>query len=211
MLPPFLINIFSSDHYKYQRDIFHQYSALLVPGLFIAAILAVAALADGTHPLYRLAPRIKDALLRVPAAVVGTCLVVVMLALSLFQFVYTKPDKIASWAESGGQISQADKNRAASVDVLIAMIPKDAPLSVTSLAAVHVPLRRYLYEFPGNEFYDATLVDRAEYVLGDRRRDGNTEGAALDALKANGQWQLVKRQGDFELLHRIAPPPGRTG
>jgi uncharacterized membrane protein len=210
-LPPFLINIFASDHYKYQRDIFHQYSALLVPGLFIAAILAVAALADGTHPLYRLVPRVKDALRRIPTAVAGACLVLVMLALSLFQFAYTKPDKVASWAESGGRISQADRNRVASADILIAMIPKDAPLSVTSLAATRVPLRRYLYEFPGNEFYDFTLVDRADYVLGDRRRNNGTEGAALDKLKANGQWQLVKRQGDFELLHRIAPPPGQTG
>lgn len=211
VVPPFLINIFASDHYKYQRDIFHQYSALLVPGLFIAAILAVAALADGTHPLYRLAPRIKNAFQRVPTAAVGACLVLVMLAFSLFQFAYTKPDKIARWAENGGQISQTDKNRVASVDVLIAKIPKDAPLSVTSLAATRVPLRRSLYEFPGNEFYDSTLINRADYVLGDRRRDGNAEGVALDKLTANGQWQLVKRQGDFELLHRIAPPPGRTG
>lgn len=210
-LPPFLINIFAGDHYKYQRDIFHQYSALLVPGLFIAAILAVAALANGTHPLYRLLPRIKEGLRRAPTTAISACLVLVMLALSFVQFAYTKPDKVASWAENGGQLSQADKNRVASVDLLIAMIPKDAPLSVTSLAATRVPLRRALYEFPGNEFYDATLINRAEYVLGDRRRDNGTEGAVLDRLKASGQWQLVKRQGDFELLHRIGPPPGRTG
>ncbi|MGI8855323.1 MAG: DUF2079 domain-containing protein [Thermomicrobiales bacterium] len=210
-LPPFLINIFAGDHYKYQRDIFHQYSALITPWLFAAAILAVAALADGTHPLYRLIPRIKTAPQRIPAITVSAGLVLVMLALSAFQFAYTKPDKLASWAESGGRLSQADKNRAASVDLLIPMIPRDAPLSVTSLAAARVPLRRSLYEFPGNEFYDTNLIDRADYVLGDRRRDGATEGAALDTLKANGQWQLVKRQGDFELLRRIAPPPGRTG
>jgi uncharacterized membrane protein len=210
-LPPFLINIFSSDHYKYQRDIFHQYSALITPWLFVAAILATAALADGTHPLCRLVPRIRLALQRIPAVAVSACLVVVMLALSAFQFAYTKPDKVAAWAESGGQISQADKNRIASVDLLIAMIPPDAPLAVTNLAATRVPIRRYLYFFPGQEFYDAALIDRAEYVLGDRRQSG--EGAILDKLAANGQWQLVKRQGDFELLRRIAPPlpPGKSG
>ncbi len=210
-VPPLLINIFASDHYKYQRDIFHQYSALITPWLFVAAILAVAALADGSHPLYRFLPRIKETLKRVPTAAIAVGLVLVMLALSAFQFAYTNPDKVGSWIKNGGQVSQADKNRVASVDLLIAMIPKDAPLGVTSLAAPHVPLRRYLYEFPGNEFYDAALIDRAEYVLGDRRRDGGSEGAEIDKLKANGQWQLVKRQGDFELLHRIAPPPGRTG
>ena len=208
-VPPFLINIFSSDHYKYQRDIFHQYSALITPWLFIAAILAVAALADGTHPLYRLVPRTKMALQHLRGVPIGAGIVLIMLSLSAFQFAYTKPDKIAAWAESGGQISQADKNRIASVDLLIAMIPKDAPLSVTNLAATRVPIRRYLYFFPGQEFYDAALIDRAQYVLGDRRQSG--EGAILDKLVTNGQWQLVKRQGDFELLRRIAPPPGRTG
>ncbi len=210
-LPSFLLNIFAGPHYAYQRDIFHQYSAFISPWLFIAAILAVAALADGTHPLYRVVPRLKDALGRAPAAAISAGLVVVMLVCSMFQFAYTKPDKVAAWAESGGQISQVDKNRVASLDLLIAMIPPDAPLSVTNLAALRVPLRRYLYFFPGQEFYDATLIDRADYVLGDRRRDSGSEAAVLDTLRANGQWQLVKRQGDFELLHRVAPPPGHTG
>jgi len=210
-LPSFLLNIFASPHYAYQRDIFHQYSAFISPWLFIAAILAVAALADGTHPLYRLAPHVKDTLRRAPAAAIAASLLVVMLALSLFQFAYTKPDKVASWAESGGRISQVDRNRVASLDLLIPMIPNDAPLSVTNVAALHVPIRRYLYFFPGQEFYDAALIDRADYILGDRRRDNGTEAAILDKLKVNGQWQLVKRQGDFELLHRIAPPPGRAG
>jgi uncharacterized membrane protein len=205
-LPPFLLNLFAGDHYKYQRDIFHQYSALITPWLFVAAILAVAALADGTHPLYRCLPRLRDGVRRVRPATLGACLVLPLLALSLFQFAYTQPNKVVTYLQHGD-----DPTRTPQVDVLIAMIPKDAPLAVTSLAATRVPLRRELYEFPGNEFYDPALIDKADYVLGDRRRDGGTEGAALDALRANGQWQLVKRQGDFELLHRIASPPGHTG
>ena len=51
VLPPFLINIFASDHYKYQRDIFHQYSALITPWLFVATISAVAALRTARTPL----------------------------------------------------------------------------------------------------------------------------------------------------------------
>jgi uncharacterized membrane protein len=204
-LPPFLLNLFASDHYKYQRDIFHQYSALITPWLFVAAILAVAALADGTHPLYRWLPRLREGLHRVSPSVIATCLLVLMLGLSLFQFAYTQPNKVVTWVQH-----RNDPTRTPQVDVLIALIPKDAPLAVTSLAATRVPLRRYLFEFPGNEFYDPQL-DKAEYVLGDRRRDGGTEAAELDTLKANGQWQLVKRQGDFELLRHIAPPPGQDG
>lgn len=205
-LPPFLLNLFAGDHFKYQRDIFHQYSALITPWLFVAAILAVAALADGTHPLYRLLPRLRAAIQRVPAGAVAAPLVLAMLCLSAFQFAYTKPNKVADWVDG-----KENRNRVASVDVLIPLIPPDASLSVTSLAATRVPLRRYLFEFPGNSFYDVHLIDRAEYVLGDRTRDDNTEGAEIDKLKTNGQWMLVKRQGDFELLHRIAPPPGRAG
>lgn len=210
-LPPFLLNLFAGDRFQYQRDIFHQYSALITPWLFVAAILAVAALARGTHPLYRRVPRLKAAMRRVPVSVVAVPLVLLMLCLSAFQFAYTQPNKVAAWLSNGGQLPPAERTRVASVDLLIAMIPADAPLSVTSVAATRVPLRRSLYEFPGNSFYDANLIDRAAYVLGDRRRDDGTEGAAIDALKTNGQWALVKRQGDFELLRRIAPPPGRAG
>lgn len=202
-LPSFLLNIFAGSHYAYQRDIFHQYSAFITPWLFIAAILAVGALADHTHPLYRLLPRIKKALGSVPTFAVSGVLVVLMLALSAFQFAYTNPNKVVTFAKH-----HTESGRTPQADVLIALIPRDAPLAVTSLAGTRVPLRRALYEFPGNEFYDPALIDKAEYVLGDRRR--GDEGTVLDQLKANGQWQLVKRQGDFELLHRIAPPPPRT-
>ena len=210
-LPPFLLNLFAGERFAYQRDIFHQYSALITPWLFVAAILAVAALASGTHPLYRRAPRLSVAVRRAPYGIIATSLVLLMLGLSAFQFVYTQPNKVAAWASNRGEAPPNERTRIASVDLLIPLVPQDAPLSVTSLAATRVPLRRYLYEFPGNTFYDANLIDRAEYVLGDRRRDGGTEGAALDGLKTNGQWALVKRQGDFELLRRIAPPPGRAG
>jgi hypothetical protein len=205
-VPPFLLNLFASDHYKYQRDIFHQYSALITPWLFVATVLAVAAISDGTHPLYRWLPRARDLVRRMNPSAIAAGLVLCMLMLSAFQFAYTQPNKVVTFIEH-----RNDPTRAPQVDVLIAMVPKDAPLAVTSLAATRVPLRRYLYEFPGNEFYDPALIDKADYVLGDRRRDGSTEGAVLDTLKANGQWQLVKRQGDFELLHRIAPPPGQSG
>jgi hypothetical protein len=209
-LPSFLINIFSSEHYRYQRDIFHNYAALLVPGIFIAGILAVGSLADGTHPLYRLVPRLRSIRLTVRTDIIAAGLVIIMLAFSLFQFGYTKPNKIGEWAKYHGTIPPAEASRAASADVLIAMIPNDAPLSVTNLLATRVPLRRYLYFFPGQEFYDAALIDKADYVLGDLRAGKGSEAGDLNALLANGQWQLVKRQGDFELLHRIAPPTGRA-
>lgn len=197
-VPPFLLNIFAGPHYAYQRDIFHQYSAFISPWLFIAAIFAVASLTDGTHPLYRWLPALRNAVRRVTPMLLPLTLVLIMLGCSLIQQAYTRPSKVGDYLTR-----KEDPNRIASVDILIPMIPKDAPLAVTSLAATRVPLRRYLYEFPGNEFYDANL-DHVEYILGDRRR--GDEGQDLDKIRANGQWTLIKRQGDFELLQRIAPP-----
>src|SRR5262249_34151003 len=159
----------------------HQYSALITPWLFVALIIAIAALSDGTHPLYRWLPRLRDTV-RARQPIIATGIIVLALALSAFQFAYTQPNKVVTFIQH-----RNDPTRTPQVDVLIALIPKDAPLSVTSLAATRVPLRRYLYEYPGNEFYDPALIDRAVYVLGDRRRDGGTEGGEIDKLKANGQ------------------------
>lgn len=220
--PPFLLNIFAGPKYAYQRDIYHQYPALIVPWLFVAAILAAAALADGTHPLLRLflPPLHRRHDLHIPhmdgrwrgagaeaRATVRQCApIALILLLILAQQATTERNRVGSFVTHRHDAT-TDK-RIASLDILIPMIPNDAPLAVTNHAALRVPVRRYLYMFPGDKFYDPALVDKADYLLGDH---GQTDEDRLIAhMKANGQWQIVKRQGDFELLHRIAPPPGRT-
>ena len=89
---------------------------------------------------------------------------------------------------------------------LIAQIPPEAPLAVTSQLAIHVPIRQQLYFFPGNDSYDAALVDRARYVLSDRRREHERE--ALDRLLRTGDWRVVADADDFVLLERT---PGQNG
>ncbi|MGI8687724.1 MAG: DUF2079 domain-containing protein [Thermomicrobiales bacterium] len=199
-LPSFLLNLFAGVPFADQRDIFHQYSAFIIPWLFVAAILAVATIARGTHPLARAIPRLRVMARRNGHGAIAAGLVLLMLALSVMQQGYTRPNKL-------GDFLHQDDNamRVAAVDSLMHFIPPDAPLAVTSLAATRVPLRRSLYEFPGNASYDPALVDCAFYVLGDRRRDADTEGSALDGLMASGQWRLVAQQGDFELLKHNAP------
>ncbi len=207
-LPPFLLNIFAGPTYAYQRDVFHQYPAYIVPWLFVAAIGAIASLADGTHPLVRSFGKLhRDARFRARWSVL---LVLPLLVLTLAQQVTTAPNRVGQWAAH--RTDPAVQRRVESVDLLITMIPPDAPLAVTNLAAVRVPVRRDLYQFPGDRYYNPALIDRAEYVLGDRiqGRTRGEEGELLDQLAQNGQWMLIKRQGDFMLLRRIAPPPGRT-
>lgn len=199
-IPSFLLNLFAGAPFADQRDIFHQYSAFITPWLFVAAILAVAAIAGGTHPLARAIPRFRAILRRCGHGGIAAGFVLLMLALSVLQQGYTRPNKL------GNSVRQGDNAmRVAAVDSLLRFIPPDAPLAVTSLAATRVPLRRSLYEFPGNASYDPALVDCALYILGDRRRDEDTEGSALDGLVASGQWRLMAQQGDFEHLQHTAP------
>ncbi|MDQ2784228.1 MAG: DUF2079 domain-containing protein [Chloroflexota bacterium] len=198
--PSFLLNFFAGAPFADQRDIFHQYSAFITPWLFVAVILAVAALAQGTHPIMRAFPRLRAIVKRRDQGRVAISLVLLMLALSVLQQGYTRPNKIGDFLHHSENVP-----RVTAVDSLIPLIPPDAPLAVTSLAATRVPLRRALYAFPGNASYDPALVDCAVYLLGDRQRDAATEGNKLDSLVASGEWRLVAQQGDFELLQHTAP------
>ncbi len=175
--PSFLLNFFAGAPFADQRDIFHQYSAFITPWLFVATILAVAAIARGTHPIMRTFPRLRAIVRRRGQGSVAISLVLLMLALSVLQQGYTRPNKLGDFLHHS-----ENAPRVAAADALIRLIPPDAPLAVTSLVATRVPLRRSLYEFPGNASYDPALVDCALYILGDRQRDAATEGSALDTL-----------------------------
>lgn len=201
-LPSFLVNIFAGPEFHYQRDIFHQYPSFIVPWLFIAAIVATAELANGSHPLLRALPRVGAWVRTQSPWRIAATLVAVMLCLSAVQQAYTRPSKMLRFLEQ-----KQDMSRVAAVETLLPLIPREAPLAVTNVAATRVPMRRYLYFFPGDRYYDPRNIDLAAYLLGDRQGGRGDEGRELDALLANGQWELVQQTGDFELLHRVAPPP----
>jgi uncharacterized membrane protein len=93
--------------------------------------------------------------------------------------------------------------RLAAAQEIIALVPADAPLAVTSQLGIQVPMRRYLYHFPGNSSYDPALVARAAYVIGDRQRDDGREAGDIDALVKSGRWQIVADRDDFVLLRQI--------
>jgi hypothetical protein len=95
-----------------------------------------------------------------------------------------------------------DPRAAAARQVLLAL-PPDAPVAVTSQLGPHVPMRRQLYYFPGNRAYDAAGVERARWVVADRRRTTN-ERAAIERLQASGQWRTVLDVQDYVLLERAA-------
>lgn len=241
--PILALNLLSGE--LVQFDLFHQYQALIVPFLFVAAIggladllaadpagrlrrlavLLAAALAgallllpfwadndqsrNGIHPsIALLIPPILAAIVaaplalglllrRYPAAPAVPLVIIGLAALMALQHLGL-----------GSEILRFIKNprpdpRLAPAQALIARIPPDAPLAVTSQLAIHVPLRQRLYHFPGNSSYDPALVARADYVLADRLRDNGREDAAIAALLGGGGWRIAAEAANFVLIERV--------
>lgn len=223
-----------------QFDLYHQYQALIVPFLVLAAlygladlldasrrtgrvvVLLVAALAaavlllpvwsgdagsrNGLHPGIALLVPLTLLALLVGPAIIGVVLprvagravplaLAVLTGLMLLQYLALDSEVIRFLKQPG------PSPRLAPARALIARIPPDAPLAVTSQLAIHVPLRQQLYHFPGNDSYDPALVARARYVLGDRWRSPE-ESAALDRLIQSGVWRVVAETSGFVLLER---------
>lgn len=247
--PIFALNLLSGE--LVQFDVLHQYQALIIPFLFLAAIEGLADLRAAEEPA-----RLRRLLIPGCAALIGASLLLpiwpgnddsrnglhpqisalswlILLALLAAPFAI---GLLLRWDRAGAPRSPAlaailagllvlvalqhigigsevlrfakdprPSPRLAAAQALIARIPADAPLAVTSQLGIHVPLRRDLYHFPGNSSYDPALVARARYILADRQRDFPRERDAIDALLRAGGWRVVAEANDFVLLERAGP------
>ena len=245
-LPILALNLLSAE--EVQFDLVHQYQALIVPFLVLAALHALADLRDagparaarrlpvllgaatlaaalllpiwpgnadsrnGLHPGFApLVPLTLLALVAVPLALAApparrrvpppafvplAC--GALLGLMLLQHLALGSEAITFLKRPG------PSPRLPAARGLIARVPPDAPLAVTSQLAPHVPLRQQLYHFPGNYSYDPALIDRARFVLADRRRDAD-ERAAIARLAGDPAWRVVAEAGDFVLFERGGP------
>lgn len=242
--PILALNLLSGE--LVQFDLFHQYQALIIPFLFIAAIagladllgaggparlrrlavLVVAALVaailllpvwpgsatsrNGLHPSVDLlvwpillalvaAPLIVGALLArgarrgltLAVPIGGLCLLMLLQHLALG----SEPQRFLKNPRPSPRLAAARE--------IIARVPPDAPLAVTSQLGILTPMRQQLYHFPGNSSYDPALVSRARYVIGDRQRDDRRENGDIEALIASGRWRVIAEQSDFVLLEQI--------
>ena len=244
--PIFALNLLSGE--LVQFDLFHQYQALIIPFLFIAAIegladllgatgparlrrltvLGVAAFVaallllplwpgsdtsrNGLHPGIDLlvwpillallcAPLIIGAMLWrgarrgliLATTVGGLCVLMLLQHLALG----SEPQRFLKNPRPSPRLAAARQ--------IIAQVPRDAPVAVTSQLGILTPMRQQLYHFPGNSSYDPALVARARYVIGDRQRDGRRENGDIEALIASGRWRVIAEQSDFVLLEQIGP------
>jgi uncharacterized membrane protein len=241
--PILALNLLSGE--LVQFDLFHQYQALIIPFLFIAAVHGLADLcaAEGTARLRRIAVLVVVAVvaavlllpvwannddsrnglhpsisLLIPVIITAFVAAPVAIAVLLRRYAaaVAMPLVVAGLAVLmgfqhlglGSEILRFAKNpgpdpRLATAQALIARIPDDAPLAVTSQLGIHVPMRRELYHFPGNSSYDPALVERAEYVLADRKRDNNRENGDIERLLGTGRWRVVVEEASFVLMERV--------
>jgi uncharacterized membrane protein len=203
-LPIYLLNILSS--FSKQYTITSHYNALIVPFLMIAALEAVADIVARRGPIgSRLGPSAERLASRFgwsPPSAVATGLVGVMLLCSLVQ-----QETTSSWVQSY-LLHHAPNPRAAAGLALVRQVPNDAPLAITQKLAGKATDRRSIYYFPGDPLYQSpTLVDRADYIIGDEQLNDD-ENAAIARYRADPAWQVVDERGGFILLHRVQPRSG---
>ena len=250
-VPILALNLLSE--VRVQFDVLHQYQALIIPFLFLAALYGLADLREaapsgrvrrviplllaagaaailllpawpgsaesrnGLHPAFApltllamvgaplalglmTVPRRRLRALPALPAAFGAVLLLLLLQHLAFTGQFLAPStELREFVKNPGP-----DPRLRGAQRLIAQIPPDAPLAVTSQLAIHVPVRQQLYFFPGNDSYDRALVDRAHYVLSDRKRA--PEQRAIDRLTADGGWRVAAQASDFVLLARSTGP-----
>jgi uncharacterized membrane protein len=236
--PIFALNLLSGE--QVQFDVLHQYQALIIPFLILAAIEGLADLRDADArgrrwrllmlggaaalAIVALLPTwpgnadSRNGLHATVALVILAALVAVPVGIAILAWRGSARLPIATLAAvlmlmalqypaQGSELIRFAKNphaspRLAAAQRIIARVPPDAPLAVTSQLGLQVPLRRQLYAFPGNSSYDPALVAHAQYVIGDRQRDFPREREAIDQLTASGAWRVVAEENDYVLLER---------
>ena len=95
--------------------------------------------------------------------------------------------------------------RVAAANALLRQVPRDAAVAATSFLAPHLAQREEIYFFPGSGSYPREYIDRAEYIVGDRRPPGGNRQVIelLNDYLQRPDWEVVAQEGDFVLLrHR---------
>lgn len=165
-------------------DIFHGYSIAIVPFVFLAAVEGIRWL-SARRQLPQLQSRNGLTVL----------LGIVLGATVLTNLAWGNP--ALRWV-----LGRRDSTRPAIVREFAAMVPPDAPLAAGSLVAPQLPPRRQLYYFPGNQSYDPSNVDKADYILADLKGASDDTDKVVEAYRKNPAWQVVAERDEMILLMR---------
>jgi uncharacterized membrane protein len=192
--PMLAVNVFSS--FPYTREIRYHYSSLVLVGIVLATVEAIAWVAKRWPGLVRF-------------------LVGLVVATSLAATVAWGPSPISVKYHSGIWPLQAD--RQAAHDAAVAAVPDGAPTSAIYNLLPHLTHREEIYDFPvpwrnvnwgvdGEHLADPATV---QWIVVDRREMSSEDQALLDRLTER-QFRVVYDEEDMVVAKRVKPPPTRS-
>ncbi len=179
-LPALALNLLSPDRIHW--SIRYHYQAFVLPWLLLATLYAIADL--------RRRPRTRRWWPAALTLVLAATLTSNLLWRSPLQTLISR---------------QRDADRIAALHAALALLPPDAPVTVSSQFGPFVARRTGLYYFPGNIVYPRQYIERGEWILVDRTEVPADCMARLDVLVAHPQWRVEYERGDLILLHNQRP------
>lgn len=191
--PMLAVNVFSS--FPYTREIRYHYSALVLVGIILATVEAIAWVAVKKPGLVRF-------------------LVGLVVATSLAATVAWGPSPISVKYHAGYWPLQTD--RQAAKEAAVDLVPDGAPTSALYNFVPHLAHRDEIYDFPvpwrnvnwgvhGEHLADAADV---QWIVVDRRSLGPEDVELLDHL-VDHQFRVVLDRDDIVVAKRVHRPRGR--
>jgi uncharacterized membrane protein len=192
--PMLAVNMFSS--FPYTREIRYHYSSLVLVGVILATVEAIAWVAVKRPGLVRF-------------------LVGLVVASSLAATVAWGPSPIGVKYHTGIWPLQSD--RQAAHDAALDLVPGGAPTSAIYNLLPHLAHRDEIYDFPvpwrnvnwgvdGEHLADPAAV---QWIVVDRREMSTEDLTLLDRLLRH-QFRVVMDRDEMVVAKRVHPPPARS-
>ncbi|GMV16434.1 MAG: hypothetical protein AMXMBFR56_46580 [Polyangiaceae bacterium] len=184
-IPGTVLTLFVTD-YKPIFGFSFQYTAHWIPYLFLAVPLALAAIAKTG----------SDGPIRARAAIVAMGLASAALSYNFGAFARRSDSVRGGYFHIEFTFSDAERQRYADLQSVIAELPKDASVVATENVGPHVSSRTHMYAMRRG-IYDADYILAAKNELDFE----DTRKLFTEAVKSN-RYGVVKRTGDFVLLKK---------
>ncbi len=192
--PMLAVNVFSS--FPYTREIRYHYSSLVLVGIILATVEAIAWVAVKKPELVRF-------------------LVGLVVATSFAATVAWGPSPVSVKYHTGIWPLQSD--RQAAKEAAVDLVPDGAPTSALYNFLPHLAHRDEIYDFPvpwrnvnwgveGEHLADPAGV---QWIVVDRRALSTDDQMLLDRLLAH-EFKVVSDREDIVVARRVHPPPQRT-
>jgi uncharacterized membrane protein len=199
-LPSLMLNLLSQEHIHW--SIRYHYQAFVIPFLIIATIYAIIDhnkhLPQATLPPDSPPPPLPRRSTTSPLlSRLALSLALLLVIVTLFSQLVLRSPLIHLVTR------ERDSERIAFAHTLVAHIPDDAAVTVTSAFGSQLARRRELYFFPGNIIYPPAFVERGDYLLVDRHEVPAADVPRLRQIQQSSDWRTLVEEMDFVLLERV--------